>query len=713
VTGASADPIPAMGYQPGLDGLRAISVICVILYHAGFGWMRGGFFGVEVFFVVSGYLITSLLLEEHNRAGRVGLKQFWLRRARRLLPALFSVLIAVAVWARFAGSAEQRSTLRRDLPWSLLYLGNWGQIVGKTAYFSPVDPPLLRHLWSLAVEEQWYLLWPVVFALAFLIRGGGLRLRGAFFLTCSLLVMGLTFWLHGRGSSSSTISVFGRTADRTNFLYLGTLTRSSGLLLGAGSAFVWRPWRNNQRTPNSGRILDPVGAAAVIGVVCICSVAVLTQGYIYQWLLAVVSVLSMVAIAAAVHPDAVAIRRLLGWSPFVEVGKRSYGLYLWHWPIFVIGKVYHSGSWSKFLIAMAVTVVISELSYRAIEVPIRHGAIGRWFVALKTAPDHQRAQRLRLTVALGLTGAAGIGLLGSYYRGVQPFDPAAGGADVNFVLPVNPREPTASALTPVPAPSTAVATTIAGGPHTTSVATSVASTVAATTTTIAQLPRNVVVVGDSQAHALVINMPTGVDSFFTMTDGSVEGCGVLDSGDVVSEVRGFDRSLNDCVGWHERWGRSVQRSRAEVALVVLGAWDVFDIQLPDHRRIFGSVEADDHFLAQLQLGIDALKANGATVALLEIPCMRPVTSTGGGGVPALPERGDDTRTAHINGLLQRAAQIDPQHVFFIKGPTQWCADPAIGTDLAYRWDGVHYYKPGVNLVMQAISPALLQLPVTP
>ncbi|MCU1389622.1 MAG: acyltransferase 3, partial [Ilumatobacteraceae bacterium] len=137
-----------MGYQPGLDGLRAVSVVAVMLYHAGFTWMTGGFFGVEVFFVVSGYLITSLLLDEREKQQRISLEQFWLRRARRLLPALVTMLTAVAIWAALFGTAEQQSTLKRDLPWSIFYVGNWGQVVGKTPYFSPVDPSLLRHLWS-------------------------------------------------------------------------------------------------------------------------------------------------------------------------------------------------------------------------------------------------------------------------------------------------------------------------------------------------------------------------------------------------------------------------------------------------------------------------------------------------------------------------------------------------------------------------------------
>ena len=226
-----------MGYQPGLDGLRAISVIAVILYHAGFGWMHGGFLGVEVFFVVSGYLITSLLLEEREGSGGVRLRQFWLRRARRLLPALFGVLITVGVWVAVFGTAQQQSDLHRDYLPGIFYFANWGQIFGGAQYFGNFSP--LRHLWSLAVEEQWYLLWPLAFVVLTR-RNKRATEVGRSIIIAAVAVMVITWWL----ASPSAL-----TSDRTNFLYLSTLTRSSGLLLGAGAAFLWRPWKNKTAPP--------------------------------------------------------------------------------------------------------------------------------------------------------------------------------------------------------------------------------------------------------------------------------------------------------------------------------------------------------------------------------------------------------------------------------------------------------------------------------
>ena len=486
-----------MGYQPALDGLRAVSVIAVVLYHAGFTWMRGGFFGVEVFFVVSGYLITSLLLDEREKQQRVSLEQFWMRRARRLLPALMTMLAAVAVWAALFGSAEQQSTLKRDLPWSLFYAGNWGQIRGTTPYFQSSDPPLLRHLWSLAVEEQWYLVWPLLFVGVMAIGAGRLRTRGNSLIGTAVGIMLATALLHGHVSS--------------NALYLSTITRSSGLLLGAGCAFVWRPWRSPTPSERRGRRLDPIGAGALTLLICIMSVASLAAGYVYQWLLAVVSILAMIVVAVVVYPAAHRMRAMLGWRPLVEIGRRSYGLYLWHWPVFVIGHVYHSGSWPKFLLAAGVTAAITEACYRFVETPVRKGALSTWLREQRQAIGEDRARRVRISsvVCSGFSVLAIV--LFAFYASVQHFDAARGGAGAVFsVGPVTGQQPVLAAAVP-----------------------SGAAAPGATPTTTAVLPRRLVVVGDSQAHALAINLPDGIGSTFAISDGSVEGCGVYDTGTVI------------------------------------------------------------------------------------------------------------------------------------------------------------------------------------
>jgi peptidoglycan/LPS O-acetylase OafA/YrhL len=659
--------MPSMGYQPALDGLRAISVIAVILYHAGFTWMHGGFFGVEVFFVVSGFLITSLLLDERDQSGRTNLGQFWLRRARRLLPALFAVLVAVAIWTAMTGTDEQQSQLRRDFPWAIFYGGNWGQIVGGVPYYSG-DPPLLRHVWSLAVEEQWYLLWP----LAFLVLSGSRFTRGGvakLLVGVSVAAMVFTFVLHrnGPGNLRSPVGLFDGV-DRINFMYLSTFTRGSGLILGAAAAFVWRPWRASKRAAaGSGPLLDATGMAAVGALGCIAAVAVLTEGYVYQWLLALVSILSLVAVLVAVHPASTWFRAVFSWRPLVEIGKRSYGLYLWHWPIFVFAKAY-DGSAGRVVGALAVTVVLSELCYRFVEMPVRKGEFGRWW---------RSAGERRLVPAMGV-GTVVIALA-LFYASVDPFDRAAGGDDVVFGAGTSPTPTTAQPVGVAPMPEAVPS------------------------------PRRVVIVGDSQAHSLAINLPDGIDDTFTISNGALPGCSIYETGSVHSERNGFSNTFSVCDDWFDDWADAAEDADAEIALVVLGAWDVFDLETADGDVLaFGTAEWDDYVTGNLQRGIDAVAATGAHVALLEVPCMRP-HNVAGAGVPALPERGDDSRVAHLNELWRRLADANPEAVTFVNGPAAWCNDETLASDLGYRWDGVHVYVPGANLIYETIAPDLLTL----
>ncbi|MCU1501045.1 MAG: hypothetical protein JWM12_399, partial [Ilumatobacteraceae bacterium] len=421
-----------LGYSPSLDGLRAISVVAVILYHAGFSWTKGGFYGVEVFFVVSGFLITSLLLEEREVDGGVSLRAFWIRRARRLLPALFTMLLAVSVWARLFGTAEQQNQLRRDLPWSIFYVANWGQVFSKAAYYSPVDPPLLRHMWSLAVEEQWYLVWPMVF-IGLVALGWSRRTRGAV-LVGVFATLWLWMWWLTRPGLAAPMKVpdpfHGGTAtvDRANALYLSTFTRAGGLLLGAGVAHLWRPWRRTRPVdPTRAQVIEAYGLGALVGLIIVFARADLAAAYTFQWLLPIVSLLSVIVVATAVHPQSVVVRRLLSWQPLVVVGRRSYGLYLWHWPIFVFLAVENGGG-VRLVAALVLTVAVSELCYRFVETPIRKGAIGDLVARLRADRANGPTATSRRT---GVAVAGSMVLIGalvvSYVR-LQPFDRAAGGA---------------------------------------------------------------------------------------------------------------------------------------------------------------------------------------------------------------------------------------------------------------------------------------------
>jgi hypothetical protein len=232
-----------------------------------------------------------------------------------------------------------------------------------------------------------------------------------------------------------------------------------------------------------------------------------------------------------------------------------------------------------------------------------------------------------------------------------------------------------------------------------------------TSTTIAKLPRKLVIVGDSQAHSLVVNKPSGIEKTFVITNGSIDGCGIYDRGVGVGGTNGnFRRNFANCVGFEKKWAKSATTARADVALVVIGAWEVLDLKINGFTFAVNTSPADTMFRTQMKRGIDALRSTGATVALLEVACMRPVDSKGG-PVPALPQRGDDTRTSHLNDLLREIAAPEDDGVFFISGPKEWCSDPKISTSLSYRWDGVHAYKPGAKLIFETIASSVLKLPV--
>jgi peptidoglycan/LPS O-acetylase OafA/YrhL len=663
-----------MGYVPALDGLRALAVIAVILYHADLGWLPGGFIGVEVFFVISGFLITSLLIEEAEREGGIALRQFWLRRARRLLPAVFARLVGVSVWALLF-SDLMVGQLRHDVLPAIVYVSNWWQIFfTDVPYFAPTDPSLLRHLWSLAVEEQWYLIWP--FAFVALMRWKRNRAQAA----QTLLIVALVIMV-------ITAVLYSGNEDRTNFLYLSTLTRSTGLLLGAAGAMLWRPWlasvKARRSAPSVADMPEKVLSLAALGsgvlLLLLALVLKVDGAFLYRGGLALVSIASLVLVAAVVHPNAVSLHRVFGVRPLVEIGKRSYGLYLWHWPIFLFASARESTG--KFVIACIITAVVAEASYRFIEMPVRHGLVGRWAAGLRDRTNRD----LRITVTgYGTAAIVLIASVGIALAATKPIDISMDqGDDVEFGGTTVPlADPSQTTVPGVVSPST--------------------------TLPILANPVSLVIVGDSQAKSLAVNQPAGIEKTFDVSDGAVSGCGVYDSGTAISPGIEFRQNLEFCKGWEQKWTKAVEKADGEIALVVLGAWEVLDVLNAGVNYSFFSPQADQLFKTQVKKGVDALVAGGAKVGLLEVPCMRP-KDVEGAGIPPLPERGDDNRTRHLNELLQQVAAENSATTTFIKGPREWCTSEIIANDLGYRWDGVHVYKPGAKLIMDTIAGSLLAL----
>jgi peptidoglycan/LPS O-acetylase OafA/YrhL len=358
-----------------------VAVIAVLLYHAQLSWIPGGFLGVDVFFVISGYLITSLLLVEWRRRGRIDLPAFWLRRARRLLPALFLLITATLVFA-VASLPTEVAGLRRDALAALGYVTNWYLVFSHQSYFETLGrPSLFRHLWSLAVEEQFYILWPPIFATIMWLRRPRLVLFAL--LTGAVASTVLMAHLYQPGFDPSRV-------------YYGTDTRGVGLLIGAALAFLWAPGLVDGRAARLRPLLvDAVGLGAL---------AVLFYAFfrfdgfgpfIYRGGFALVALASAVLIAAVVHPQTRLARGLLGRQPLRWLGVRSYGIYLWHWPVFMLTRpdldVPIDGL-PLLALRFVLTVLIADLSYRFVETPIRSGALGRLWRGLREAQGLHRWQ---------------------------------------------------------------------------------------------------------------------------------------------------------------------------------------------------------------------------------------------------------------------------------------------------------------------------------
>ena len=373
--------------MPGLDGLRALAVAGVVLYHAGAKWLPGGFLGVDVFFALSGYLITSLLLAEFSRTGKIDLVRFYLGRARRLLPAaLLVILLSLLVVALFIPG--ELASARGDAIWSTFYLNNWHQILADRSYFEAFGrPSLYQHLWSLAVEEQFYLVWPLLLWFG-LTRIGRVRVV-AVIVAIALLSLVLMAILYDPHSDPSRI-------------YYGTDTRAAQLLFGAMLAFAWPLGRmTGEMGRGAGVVLDGVG---VLGLLVLAWAFFGWQDYdrlVYQGGLAIVALASVAVIACLVHPRT-RIGRFFGLKPFVWIGQRSYAIYLFHWPIMALSRPGIDLRWNPTLIAVlqiALTIGLSALSYTYVEMPIRRGQAWPW---LRAKLDRYTPQR-RLAVAGGVT----------------------------------------------------------------------------------------------------------------------------------------------------------------------------------------------------------------------------------------------------------------------------------------------------------------------
>ncbi|MEM9747516.1 MAG: acyltransferase family protein [Actinomycetota bacterium] len=438
------DNISRVPYMPGLDGMRAIAVVAVMIYHANPSWLPGGFLGVEMFFVISGYLITLLIIAERERTYKVSLVDFWRRRARRLLPAVFVLLALVTIYTVLF-EPDAVGALRGDVIAGLTYVSNWYQLWVGLGYTAAFDFAPLRHLWSLAVEEQFYVVWPLVMVLL-LGRRGTRRIadvsRWLFIAAVGIAIVTAMLYHPGViGEPEQTPEAYWWIGDRPisklDFLYIGTFSRASGILLGAAFAMVWRPFAID-RGPlgRRGRLFDVFAIVALIGFAwMVWNIHLVgpdgaADGRLFRGGLFVCSALTIVIIAAVTHPRA-RVDRALSRPVLLWIGTRSYGLYLYHWPIYqaIRGLAGNKLAVHEFLFAMVLTAIVTELSYRLVEVPIRQGGLSRLRDEFRSRRNPVRRRTIVAGGAafLGITVFAGAALVTADVRQneiVESFDEA-------------------------------------------------------------------------------------------------------------------------------------------------------------------------------------------------------------------------------------------------------------------------------------------------
>jgi peptidoglycan/LPS O-acetylase OafA/YrhL len=380
-------------YIPAIDGLRALAVIAVMFYHLGFSWIPGGFLGVDLFFVISGYVITRLLLDSIAQSGGLDLRGFYIARARRLLPALlFTVVtttIAIGIWAP--------DTIKRfvtDMPFALTGTMNWWLVAREQDYFESIGrPPLLQHTWSLAVEAQFYLVWPLI--LYFILKKlGKNRIPFAALLIAAasgiaLLIVSLSL----DASSSSDVS----------HIYFGTDTHSIGLFLGAALAVSWIPQNfTTTLTKQAQNFIDGVGVFGFIGILATFLFIDESDPTLYKIAFPLAAIFGAAIIMSVVHP-ASRFAPVLENPVLLWIGQRSYAIYLWHWIIFQVTRptVDLAGqTWALYSLRILIVFALADISLRYVEIPIRRGALKYWLKGLKYRTKKERSRQTRFFISI-------------------------------------------------------------------------------------------------------------------------------------------------------------------------------------------------------------------------------------------------------------------------------------------------------------------------
>jgi peptidoglycan/LPS O-acetylase OafA/YrhL len=654
--GPVAVPRPDAGYVPALDGIRALAVSAVLAFHGGVAWLQGGFLGVDAFFVLSGYLITTLLLREWQRTGGIALAAFWGRRARRLLPALLLVMTVVMVCARSLLPPEEVRLLRGDGLATLLYVANWRMIFRGGDYFAQTAAPSpLQHTWSLGIEEQFYLILPLMLS-ALLV---GRRPLHRLLVVCAAMAL----------ASVIAMRVMFSEADPGR-AYYGTDTRAASLLIGVALATVCSMLERNGFRPGPGRVRRTVAVLALLGALTTVWAWTSLSGddsrlYGGGLTVAALAVAAVIAHIALVPGGLSA--RLLSLPPLPALGRISYGVYLWHWPIFIAANAERTGLQGPRLLALRclVTLVVAVASYLLVERPIRTSTLlRRRSVGLPATTITAAAAAALVVATTAVPPTAGRVLAGVATDGTDGLDGTGAVDGIDAVTA--PRD----------LPSESPARESPPSEH-------------------HRTPGQPIVLdvfGDSVAWSLAAYFPR--HPALDVRDRTMLGCGVVRSAPYRYFGQTYPRLLPKCRHWPRLWKRAIATDDPDVALVLVGRWETMDRKLAGRWRHIGDPVFDADLRSELHRAITVAGSQGAQVVLATEPYNRRGEQPDGSLYPEdRPERVTDW-----NRLLRSVADAHPGVTVVDFGrrvsPEGRYTESAGGVKI--RADGLHLTPTGVQ-----------------
>jgi peptidoglycan/LPS O-acetylase OafA/YrhL len=689
-------------HYSALDGLRGIAVLAVLLYHGGVAWAPGGFLGVEVFFVLSGFLITSLLVAEWQRSSTIALGAFWARRARRLLPALFCLVAVIGIYYAIAGASHAVPGLKGDGISTLAYFNNWHQIAAGSSYFAatgPVSP--LEHTWSLAIEEQFYLVWPlIVLGVLWLASRRG---RASENRRRPLTVL-LALSLAGAVASAVDMALLfdgGRNLDR---VYYGTDTRAGSLLIGASLA-IWLAIRGARGqtadpagpTPVRDRLrsvsnrlpgvagLPAVGALPALAAfpalaalpVAIAFVNGTTTG-MYPYGLVGLDAMVVLLILAAVRFPTSAAARMLGVGPLRALGKISYGVYLWHFPLFLwlsAGATEISGT-RLLALRLAVTFAVSIASYFLIEQPIRQRRRPVWLIRALT--PLAAGGSLAAILLASASSALPVGVPAADTLPQPP--PQLRGDDAACTVTLNDAPTYGTA--PIPASKETQFEYNALGYHQLTWSGSAQKTFQTCP------PKRVLLIGDSLAFTLGVPWLGNEQSYgIQLTDAALLGCAFTTQGEL--NVAGtWEGQSEGCPDELEEWAKEERTLHPQAVVVELGYRDQFDWRINGKIVHLGQAAFDSYVQKQIDRMVQVLGANGTKILFLSVPYTHPPDLPDGSAAPAA----SPARHALINEMLASEARRHANVQVLDLDPTISPGghyDANVNGQLC-RFDGVHF-----------------------